>query len=74
MEKRPGVRQRYTDAERAERHFQRYGTYDLPPRGTGLTRGSGNIAQGEISAGTGLLFVLGAFVGIGALIAIASKK
>ena len=28
-----------TDEERAERHYEQYGTYDLPPRGTGLSTG-----------------------------------
>jgi len=30
----------YTEAERVARHYEKYGTYELPPRGTGLTAGS----------------------------------
>jgi len=49
-----------TDAERKERHFRRFGTRKLPPRGTGLvleemerksTRGSPEFTQAEINQG-----------------------
>lgn len=32
----PGVP--LTETERAQRHYERYGTYETPPRGTGLRR------------------------------------
>lgn len=52
-----------TNAQRTERHYQQYGTRNLPPRGTGL----GLPARGSLDAtnflqGLTVGFILGAFV------------
>lgn len=64
----PGENIRYpgvplSDAQRAERHYQQYGTRNIPPRGTGL----GQPVKGSLDV-TGFIqgltvgFILGAFV------------
>lgn len=64
----PGENIRYpgvplSDAQRAERHYQQYGTRTLPPRGTGL----GLPARSSLDAtnfvqGLTVGFLLGAFI------------
>lgn len=65
----PGYGQPLTDAEREQRHFARFGTTDLPPRGTGrgVQYGAGvqrlqGFDWGSFFVGGVLAFILGYFV------------
>lgn len=60
-----------TDEERRLRHEELYPGEPLPPRGYGLTR-VGRV--GQIDTSTGLLFLVGSLLGLGALVYIATRK
>ena len=56
------------EEERATRHEERYPGEPLPPRGTGLDR------VGQVSTGSGGLFLLGIVGGLGLLLYIGTRK